>query len=350
MALLKTISYELECEERARHYFVDGKRRGLLLALSYGDEAWGMGEYAPLSGIHARSLEDSAKLLADIDAKHCEDLLQSSDIASRITAFSYPLSLLLSTVHEHHAFRQQKVSCFDEQKIALSALITASECEPALLEARHFLRLGYSCLKLKIGALPIALEIEKVRKIDELCAGKAQLRLDANKRYDFSMAVQLVRGIAGASSIQYIEEPLADSDALLNLRAQCDFAFAVDESYVPGMSLASIKERGASFLIIKASRFHSLFVVRQMAEEAMACGMRPIFSTCFESEFFTSMMALLIAQLGLEREVHGLFCPGIFSSSLHDQPLQIARGQLSLDQAHRFLVDREGKLRALGEP
>lgn len=349
MVRLKAFCYELKSNGSAQAYFADGKRKGLLLAFYWGDQAWGMGEYAPLSGIHRHSIEESLQLLAQFDVQHYEKILQSPDPCAALAGLPYPLSLLLSTVAEHHAFRRYDLSYFSEQKIALSALITASDCERALSEARHFLALGYTCLKLKIGTLPLELEIEKIRKIDALCAGVAWLRLDANKRYHFLDAVQLVRGIAGASSIQYIEEPLCHNGALQSLKAHCDFAFAVDESYEPGVSLASLKEHGVSFLIIKASRFHSLSVVRQIVTEAVACGIRPIFSTCFESEFFASMMALLVAQLGLLQEAHGLFCPGIFESTLHDHPLPISRAHLYVEQALHFLIDREGKLRALGE-
>lgn len=335
MARLKVFPYELQSTERAQHYFLNGLRKGFLFALYTDDHRWGMGEYAPLLGIHSVSLEDALTMLGHVNAQHVENFLLSPDPSSKIKDFPYPLSFLLSTMHQYHACLQRKAPTPD-QKLVLSALVTAPLCEQAVSEAAHFLRLGFCYLKVKIGKLPIALEIEKIMLINSLSEGKAILRLDANKRYSMDDALQLVQGVSGAN-IQYFEEPLADAAGISRLKERCRFDFAIDESYDEGLSLASLKARGISYLIIKASRFKSLFVVRSMVLEARACGIRPIFSTCFESEFFSSLMALLVAELGLLEEAHGLWCPEIFANTLWDFPLLVSKGELSLDDAYRLI-------------
>lgn len=335
MARLSILPYELPCEERARVYFPHGLRSGLLLLVSLSDGSFGLGEYAPLAGIHDHSIDAVMSLIKAVRLDDVERYFNDKKKGLDKIPFAYPLSLLFSSAYYHRALMRGPYA-YTGQAIELSALISERSIEDAVSAARHFLDLGFRCLKIKIGAGTLEDEIEKVSQINALSEGGAFLRLDANKRFNLKEAKYLAIKLEHAN-IQYIEEPLSNALELYSLVKDCGLPVAIDESYVPTDPLSSLKKFSARYLIIKPSRFNSLFEVQSLCEEAKQLAIMPIFSTCFESEFFCSLMALFCHDLELLSHFHGVMSPGFFRA---EKSLSARQGKLSLEEAYAVIREK----------
>lgn len=344
MARLSVFSHELVCEPRAKGYFPRGVRETLLVGVRLADHSWGMGEYAPLTGIHAMGIAEAKLMAASIESEDIERYFAFEDIRLEQEFFPYPWSFIISLAYWHRAILSRPFD-LDQRFLKLSGFIAAPAIKDALKAAKHYLSQGYTCLKIKVGALSIADEIEKIIRINALFAGCVELRLDANKRFSLDEAVQLARGLRGVT-IRYIEEPCANIHELSHLIDECGIDVAVDESLLPGQSLTLLCELKARFIIIKPSRFMSITEVISLCNEARRLEIIPILSTCFESSFFSSLMALLAYDLGLLDNAHGIFFPNFFSNGFATKPCYASQARLSLAEAHRIVLDESGELRA----
>jgi o-succinylbenzoate synthase len=102
-------------------------------------------------------------------------------------------------------------SGFTEGKdsIGINGLIWMGDKNDMIKQIRHKLNDGFTCLKLKIGALDLREEIEILRFIREHCeADELEIRLDANGAFSHSEAVEVIK-ILSEFHLHSIEQPVA---------------------------------------------------------------------------------------------------------------------------------------------
>jgi o-succinylbenzoate synthase len=270
-------------------------------------------------------------MLKNVSSDEIEDFIcqEPAQAGLLINSFPYPLSQLLSQAYFHRRLLMRKDLAANE--IKLSALIGETSAAQASVHAKLRISQGFRCLKIKVGDLAVHEEINKIKNIAAFHKGLT-LRLDANKRFSLADASTLLRGLEGVN-IEYFEEPLKNEAELPILHEQSGVELAIDESFREGASLDFIVAQKARYFILKPSRFSSIFAVQQWCKEAASLGITPIFSTCFESDFFCSLMALLIADLGLHDTTHGLLIDDLFVSNLTPRPLRSIDAKISLSEA-----------------
>jgi L-alanine-DL-glutamate epimerase-like enolase superfamily enzyme len=88
---------------------------------------------------------------------------------------------------------------------------------PALIdEMKHYLDLGYSTVKMKIGGVPLADDIRRIEAVLKLLGGNGErLCVDVNGRYDLHAALACGDAIA-PYNLRWYEEPLDPLDYLLH--------------------------------------------------------------------------------------------------------------------------------------
>ena len=111
---------------------------------------------------------------------------------------------------------------------------------------------------------------------------------------------------------------------------------ALDESFNEISSWEDIKITKAGYLIIKASRFSSVYQVLALAQKALERNIKPVFSTCFESAYSTAMYALLAADLALLDHAHGLWVHNFFEIDHQPNPFINTSGHLYLSEILRY--------------
>ncbi|MCZ6876088.1 MAG: mandelate racemase/muconate lactonizing enzyme family protein, partial [bacterium] len=103
---------------------------------------------------------------------------------------------------------------------------------PALVEeARGYVEAGFSMLKIKVGLLSVAADLERVAAIREAIGDKMGLFVDANHAYNAHTAIRMGRGLE-KYGVLFFEEPVPPEDraGYRRVRETLDIAIAGGEA------------------------------------------------------------------------------------------------------------------------
>ncbi len=127
-------------------------------------------------------------------------------------------------------------SGFTEGKdsIWINGLIWMADKQDMIHQIRQKLNDGFTCLKMKIGALDLREEIEVLKFIREHCsAEELEIRLDANGAFSKSDALETIK-ILSEFHLHSIEQPIAAGhpDDLAKICSQSPVPIALDEELI----------------------------------------------------------------------------------------------------------------------
>ena len=83
-------------------------------------------------------------------------------------------------------------------------------------EMASYVELGYSTVKMKVGGLPIAADVERVRAVRDTVGAAVSILLDANQAYDVPSAIAAARAFE-PFGIGWFEEPVHWYDSIFGL-------------------------------------------------------------------------------------------------------------------------------------
>ncbi len=318
MAKFNFYPYELSCTRQGTWYFPKNSRRGLFFAY----ENW-WAEYAPFPGINNLSINDFKSELETIDPASLGEMESCISNLPVNDEIKYTLSMAT-----FFAWMKTHPEEFLKKRIKLSELIAGPTSEHLSMAHRAY-GSGFGCLKIKINA-NVPTEADKIKRIRDLVGPNVSLRLDANRGFSLAQAVAFLHSLRKIK-IDYFEEPLCNIHELKSLHETSGIPIALDESFLPDMPLERVGEWGAQVLVVKPSRFGSIFDLFKRVKRAKDLGIRVIFSPTFESEFSMCLHALAVVHLGLEADYHGAFYDGIFKTNVFSKPVRSARGWLNID-------------------
>ena len=86
---------------------------------------------------------------------------------------------------------------------------------PLLEEASGYVEQGFSGMKMKVGAMSLAEDAERIKKTREAIGGDVRLMFDANESYDPSTALTFANMVAD-HDLTWFEEPCASRDDQAN--------------------------------------------------------------------------------------------------------------------------------------
>jgi hypothetical protein len=303
--------YRQSLKSEGSFYFPSSERLILRFDFSLNNGSTFSSEWAPFPSIHSHTIDDvvqQSRTIESNDIEALEGLIgnNNSEVLSHFfrESFPYPLSFIMSLGLFH---AQIKTAVDSGERVKHSVLLLPHH---SISDALYLLGQGFSCLKIKVSSL-ISQEVERLNAIRSAIGDNIPIRIDANRKLSFDEAKLLLSHV---KNLQYIEEPTYELSRLAELYDATGVAIALDESFLDGDSLDKLLEARARYLIIKASRFNNIFSLINLSKEAQNIGITPIFSHCFESDFYASLMSRLVKHLGLCHEAHGLYS-NIFSAS-----------------------------------
>lgn len=303
MLHLRSHVKHMKCLPSCKKYFPLGVRESLFVSAYSDDKFCGMAEYAPLEGINSDSLEVAMRqVCGNTDIELPLEEKNFAKLAYEFSKYKSPLSYVLSMIHFHHLVLNDSVDT-SKKDIKVSALIIDNEEQKEIDP-------NISCLKVKIGRISVEDEIKRLNAINDMTNGSCVLRLDANKSLSERYLKQLLPNIVHMP-IEYIEEPCTNIEEAGWIKKHYGISLAMDESFVEPFDLNYLSDNDVDYLIIKPSRFTSLYHVALMVEESLKHGIKPIFSHCFESSFTSFIMSRLILELKIDHLAHGIMS-GIF--------------------------------------
>ncbi|WP_368732981.1 mandelate racemase/muconate lactonizing enzyme family protein [Streptomyces alkaliphilus] len=103
--------------------------------------------------------------------------------------------------------------------------------EELVEQARRWAAAGYPAVKIKVGHLDPARDVERVAAVRDIVGPDVRLMIDANQRWDLFRARRALRALADLDP-HWIEEPLPADDLTghLRLREECGVPLAVGEN------------------------------------------------------------------------------------------------------------------------
>ena len=250
------------------------RREGLLLRLTDTDGAHGIGEAAPLPGWSPESLLMAQRGLAEA-ATHVEGR-GVPDTPAAIAAYVADLDLPPSAAHALDqalldlAARRAGVSVARllnptaRERVAVSRLVHGPQ------DAAEAMKTGAGAIKLKLGAESLEADLQRILTTRAAVGDDVSLRLDANGAWTEAEAEWILERL-GALSIECVEDPVSDLDAMARLR-RFGVPIAADAPVRAPQDVADIIARGAADIIVVKPTFvgglsAALGLLRQ-AEEA----------------------------------------------------------------------------------
>ena len=280
------------------------RREGLLLRLTGDDGSEGWGEAAPLPGFSREGREVVENLLRKMGKTllgrevspgwtdhtlHLPHLAPSArfalDLASRNLLLDAGGKTILETMQSRPA-----------ERVWLNGLLSGSS-EEVLADARRMRDAGYSAVKLKVGRQTVREDAELVQNVSDVLGDGVSLRLDANRTWSYEAAVDFTRAVRDAR-IEYIEEPLADTEMLPRFVDETGVSVALDESLV-GMKPENLSGHAyARAVMLKPTLLGGISRTLRMSEEAHSLGMTPVISSAYETGVGTLGLISLAATIG----------------------------------------------------
>jgi o-succinylbenzoate synthase len=286
------------------------RREGVLVRLVTDDGSEGWGEAAPLPGFSAESLHDATQqlratasplmgrempanrsLLHDVPLPELEHLAPSARFGLELALLNLAAAFQGKTLPELLTDRPQDT-------IPVNGLISGSR-ESVFASALSMRKNGYGVVKLKVGRLEVAEDVEVVRGVGEILGDGVSLRLDTNRAWGFDEAVRFAEGVSGVR-IAYVEEPLAEPSCLADLARGWGLPVALDESLV-GMSPGGLAGHPyARAVVLKPTLLGGVSRALRFANEAKALGMAPVVSSSYEAGVGTGALVALASAVGGE--------------------------------------------------
>lgn len=258
-------------------------RHGWLVALETREGYLGLGESSPLPGY---SVEEGAEVEAVLRAfvekmstPQEFDQIEREVMALRSRAARFALETALLDLQGqslgcplHQLQRSSAVG-----PVERSGLLQAATVEELIEEAQRKVRLGLRCLKVKIGAVPVAEELRRLRALRGALGNDVALRLDANGSYACSAWEELQAGLGGLG-VELVEEPVKASEMLA--LGHGSVPWAADES-LGQHAEAMVGNPACAAVVLKPAVLGWMGALR-LGEKAKARGKKVIVTHLFD--------------------------------------------------------------------
>lgn len=265
------------------------RRRGLYLHLKpdVGTGVWG--EASPLPGFSRESFRDAeAELEAGLH--HFSDLPSSSDGWGGLETWSrrFSAASVRFAAETICVRRWQQVESIPDMRPKNSAPTVSN----GLLSGPHetwpgqlaeLLERGISTVKVKVGRASIRDDVRWLTQLEEQSGGTVRWRLDANRKWALSEALEICEAIQPLS-IDYLEEPLADLSEWGKLSAYSRIPLALDE-HLEALNPSDLDALpGLAVLVLKPTLRGGWTACRRWAVEADKRDVSITISSSFETE------------------------------------------------------------------
>lgn len=325
-------------------------REGLLLVLHDAAGTVGIGEIAPLPGLHHESLEEAeAQTRSIIDRMQGEEIFfdENEHIVRKTFAQEFFPSVQCGVEMAFLSFYARLRNIFPGQsfpterlvpsRVPLNALI-AGKNDTIATRAQEAVQDGYTTLKIKVGRMTPDDDIAVIRACREAVGNDIALRLDANRSWSLATATQLGKALHDYD-IAYIEEPLQDWRDIPAFHEATGIRVALDEMlYSPNASERAarrdIPSDSLAGYVLKPAALGGILAASRLASEANARGLDAVVSSVFETGVALGFYAAFAATWNGGRSVAcGLDTYKFLAADVLEHPFSAENGAVSLSEA-----------------
>ena len=292
----------------------------IIIKLTDENNNSGFGEIAPLQHWGVETYEESLSKTAEISGS-TRDLFVAEDIASitkmieslsdcRTVKFGISQAILQLLLKRGMDIK----SIFGKQPnklLSINGVIGIQSLQNTIKEAKDLYKSGIRTIKLKVGSEKFENDYLNVEKIHREFNGEIKLRLDVNGKWNYDEACLNLSKLS-EFPIEYIEQPVADTQELLILASNTDMNLAPDESIksFDDIDLFIDSEKN-NYLVIKPTLLGNIFLIIEKIKKAEKSNKKIIISSTFESDIGKSAL-LFLAAIVNHNCAHGLAVQEIF--------------------------------------
>ncbi|KAL2645330.1 hypothetical protein R1flu_012917 [Riccia fluitans] len=318
-------------------------REGFLIRVSLFNGLSGVGEIAPLPGLHEESLLDAeeqlrlvitklrglqllpslAKLngsfgvwldqMAGIQVNFlCPSVRMGIEMALlgalSATQSSSLLQLLCGAAQPSLSGAIVDFSVDSNQNVRICGLLdSVGSAEDVANAAAQLVQEGFCTLKLKVGRRPSVIEDAVVLKVVRKRVGpQVTLRADANRRWSLQEAILFANAV-NSCELQYLEEPVHNLQDLLQFCKETAIPVALDESLDENHHdveslLQPYAIEGVVAVVVKPSRVGGFEQACKIAQWAHSHGWMVVISSAFESSITLAALAQFAAYMDWKQE------------------------------------------------
>ena len=331
----------IQIEERVLHFRqpagtsrgVYTERRIWLLRVSDG-AAVGIGECAPLPDLSCDDIPNYAEVLR----RFCDGVEQTGAIDYEAMR-DYPSMLFgLETAMLN---LQNGERLFDtpfsrgEQGIPINGLVWMGTFDEMQQRIEQKLEQGFRCVKLKIGAIDFARELELLERIRHRFGPReVQLRVDANGAFPYDEALYKLE-LLSQYALHSIEQPIKAGQwgNMAELCRDAPLRIALDEELIgvndPGQKRQLLNIIRPAYIILKPSLHGGMMGVREWVDIASDMGIGSWVTSALESNVGLNAVAQLCSALygDVLTMPQGLGTGQLFTDNI-PMPLEIRGDQL----------------------
>lgn len=348
MFRIQIVPYLLKFRQPAgtsRGVYTSHKVWYVIISLKDDPSKWGMGECAPLPDLSCDASPDYESTLKDV----CERIEQTGHF-DRESLREYPSILFgLETAFLHLKTGDFKLwnTSFSrgESGITINGLIWMGKYDMMLRQIEEKMKSGFSCIKLKIGAIQFEEELNLLRHIrNHFSTNEIELRVDANGAFKPEEAPDKLNRLAELD-IHSIEQPVRAGqwETMAYLAKNTPLPIALDEELI-GINNRIDKSRllnaiRPQYIILKPSLHGGISGCREWIEEAERLNIGWWITSALESNIGLNAIAQWCATYSNSLP-QGLGTGGLYFNNI-EMPLSIEGDKLWYNPQKEVPVYRE---------
>jgi o-succinylbenzoate synthase len=320
---------------------VISERKGVIIRVVAENGLTGLGEAAPLIGFSPDSIETATKTLSGLDrtmhGKEIPDSIvrigdmvrQAIPAGNPATVFGMETALCDLAAQKADKSLSSWLASEPLVNIPVNYLMTG-EADNWIRVASEIKRGGYKTVKIKVGGGEPTRDVAIVRQAVDVLGNDIALRLDANRRWSFDSALQILNDLRECN-IEYVEEPLSMGNfpALARLKAETGVRIALDETLAEAGDIESLMAGGlVDVVIVKPTVLGGIRRTLELAEKAHRHGRPVVITSMFESEIGLAALVHLAAAVCVEGTACGLNTMSVFAESHASELLRVEDGAI----------------------
>ena len=302
-----------------------------------GRIGWGEGHISPGSSSETRDggwafCREHAAAVIGKNTQEAKAIIGANVEASKVAATA--LLTAIEMLEDHPLLHVDH-----DTKLPLLTPFNSSAPKEIAEEVERRLADGFRTFKIKVGK-DAADDARRVKAIQQAIAGRATMRLDANRAYDESDACRFAATLDPAG-IELFEQPCRAEnwDANAKVATVSPVPIMLDE---PICTLADVKRAAGigniGFCKLKLKRFGGLDLLREALDAVRSNGMEPVLGDGLGLEL-SCWMEACVARVTIRNagEFNGFLKP---QARIFSNPLQFVQGDLVMPAGYRPAVDR----------
>jgi L-Ala-D/L-Glu epimerase len=316
-------------------------RELLAVSITDSDGVTGYGEAAPLQPYDGVSLErvqkaveSYAPVLTEAGQMNGAQILDACRSVEDLPAALAAIDLALWDRAGRRSGKPVAALLSDRPapEVIVNATISALDRAGASEQAARAARLGYACLKVKVG---VGDDAGRVAAVRAAAGSEVDLRLDANGAWNVEDAVRAIDALS-AAGLELVEEPTHGLQAVRAVREQVAVRVAIDETAAEHGALGA---GVADAVCLKISRCGGISGLIAAATLVRASGAEVYLASTLDGPLGVAAAVHAAAALASRGSVPACGLDTLAQFEDFDNPLPARKGKIALPSAAGLGVD-----------